>query len=306
MKSIKAVCHTKVSEFRILFIRFLKKASRKLRQTVAWKLRSLKISKKLKALFFIIAFLSSVSVAAQGKFEVFFDFNEDVPNAESKIHLQNWIDANKNVDVIKVFGYCDSVDINDYNKKLAGRRINSVLGILKDNKISIDQNVELNPLGEDFQQSKIQSENRKVAVFYTEAKKPEPKSKTVEILSEQIKKAKPGDLIKLQNINFFNNSDKIVPKSKPVLEDLLCIMRENPKLKIEIQGHICCQLERDSNGISTARARAVEVFLIRNKIAKNRLSSKGFGITKPIHPIPEQNEDEEDENRRVEILIVEN
>jgi flagellar motor protein MotB len=33
---------------------------------------------------------------------------------------------------------------------------------------------------------------------------------------------------------------------------------------------------------------------------------KGFGVTKPIHKIPEKNEVEADENRRVEILILEN
>ncbi len=259
----------------------------------------------MKLHIFIVTLLFSFSLSAQNKFELFFDFNKDFPNAESKIHLQNWIEANKEAKILKVFGYCDSVDANAYNKKLAERRINSVLSVLKSNKVNISPDVELNAFGEDFKQSRIQAENRKVAVFYEETKKPEPK-KNVEILSEQIKNAKPGDLIKLQNINFFNNSDKIVPKSKPILEELYCIMRDNPKLKIEIQGHICCQLERDINGISTARARAVEVFLIRNKIAKNRLSSKGFGITKPIHPIPEKTSEEEDENRRVEILIVEN
>lgn len=63
---------------------------------------------------------------------------------------------------------------------------------------------------------------------------------------------------------------------------------------------------KDINGISTARARAVYVYLLRNKIDRKRLSFKGFGITKPIHPIPEKSEAQEDENRRVEIKIIEN
>ena len=36
------------------------------------------------------------------------------------------------------------------------------------------------------------------------------------------------------------------------------------------------------------------------------MSFKGYGVTRPVHPIPEKNTQEEDENRRVEILIVEN
>jgi flagellar motor protein MotB len=83
-------------------------------------------------------------------------------------------------------------------------------------------------------------------------------------------------------------------------------MEENPKLKIEIQGHICCQLVSDINDVSTARAKTIYSYLIRNKIDRKRMTFKGFGISKPIHKIPEKNETEADENRRVEILIVEN
>jgi outer membrane protein OmpA-like peptidoglycan-associated protein len=36
------------------------------------------------------------------------------------------------------------------------------------------------------------------------------------------------------------------------------------------------------------------------------MTYKGYGVSRPIHPIPEQNSLEEDENRRVEILILEN
>ena len=34
------------------------------------------------------------------------------------------------------------------------------------------------------------------------------------------------------------------------------------------------------------------------------MTFKGFGVTKPIYKIPERNELEENENRRVEIMIV--
>jgi outer membrane protein OmpA-like peptidoglycan-associated protein len=36
------------------------------------------------------------------------------------------------------------------------------------------------------------------------------------------------------------------------------------------------------------------------------MTFKGYGVSKPVHPIPEKNAQEEDDNRRVEILIVEN
>ena len=83
-------------------------------------------------------------------------------------------------------------------------------------------------------------------------------------------------------------------------------MQDNPKLKIEIQGHICCQLTNDLQALSVARAKAVYNFLVSNQINRKRLSFKGFGTTNPIHPIPEKSEKEEQENRRVEIVILEN
>ncbi len=125
-------------------------------------------------------------------------------------------------------------------------------------------------------------------------------------MNKLIRNSKVGETIKLPNIYFFNNSARIVPKSQPTLYDLLCAMEENPKLKIEVQGHICCQLLNDKNDVSTARAKAIYSYLIRNKVDRKRLTFKGFGVTKPIHKIPEKNEVEADENRRVEILILEN
>lgn len=246
----------------------------------------------------LLAFLLfSISTFAQEKTEVFFDFNADVPNSNSTQAFQKWIKENPGVEVIRLSGYCDSVDVSSYNKDLSMRRINSVLKTLKNNAVSISKSVVLEPFGKDFKQSKIQAENRKVVVFY---QKPEVK------LATQIKTSKKGDLIKLKNIYFFNNSDKIVPKSEPVLKELLGVMKDNPKLKIEIQGHVCCKKFGEYENVSTARAKAIYDFLAENKIDKNRLLYKGYGVTRPVHPIPEKNSQEEDDNRRVEIMIVEN
>ena len=103
-------------------------------------------------------------------------------------------------------------------------------------------------------------------------------------------------------------SARVVPQSQPVLYELLCAMQENPSLKIEIQGHICCQTEGDNDltYLSTQRAKIIYNYLVRKKIDRKRLSYKGYGNTQPIYPIPEKNEEERDANRRVEILIVEN
>ncbi len=238
---------------------------------------------------------------SQKQFELFFDFNKDFPNQNSIIATNEWIAANKNIEITKLQGFCDSIDTKDYNKKLAERRIENVGHLLEKSGIKFNKNQERIAFGKDFKQSKIQAENRKVTVFYNEiAEKP------VEIeFTKQIRNSKVGETLKLPNIYFYNNSARLVPKSQSSLFDLLCAMQENPKLKIEIQGHICCQMVDDFAHISTARARAIFNYLLRNKVDRKRMKFVGYGILRPIHKIPEKNAQEEDENRRVEILIVE-
>lgn len=252
---------------------------------------------KIIILFFLVSFKS----LGQKQLDVFFDFNKDFPNQTSILEINEWIAKNKNVEITKLLGYCDSIDTKNYNKKLAVRRIDNVQILLDKSGLKFNKDLEKTAFGKDFKQSKVQAENRKVTVFYTEPLVLPAESE----LTKKIKSSKVGEIITLPNIYFFNNSARIVPKSQPTLIDLHCALEENPKLKIEIQGHICCQLISDINDVSTARARAIYTYLIRNKIDRRRMTFKGFGTTRPIHPIPEKNPQEEDENRRVEILIVE-
>ncbi|MBC8884372.1 OmpA family protein [Flavobacterium piscinae] len=113
-----------------------------------------------------------------------------------------------------------------------------------------------------------------------------------------------GEFLKLKGLNFYNMSDVILPDSRPILEELLQIMKDNPTLKIEIQGHICCK-EIEVEDISIKRAKTVYNYLLSNGISESRISYKGFASTRPIYPLPEKNEEERVANRRVEILILE-
>jgi outer membrane protein OmpA-like peptidoglycan-associated protein len=254
---------------------------------------------KLKiAILFVLFTLKSFG---QKQIEVFFDFNKDFPNQTSILQINEWIARNKNAEITKLLGYCDSIDTKNYNKKLAERRIENVRVLLEKSGLKFSKDLETIAFGKEFRQSKIQAENRKVTIFYNEPIVLPTESE----LTKKIKESKVGEHITLPNIYFFNNSARIVPKSDPTLIDLRCAMEENPKLKIEIQGHICCQTKGDVADVSTARARAIYSYLLRNKIDRKRMTFKGFANTRPIHPIPEKTPQEEDENRRVEILIVE-
>lgn len=256
----------------------------------------------------LIAWLPFVGMA-QNRSEpenltVYFDFDRYDLNENALQTLRLWEAANDSVEVSEIYGYCDWTGTNAYNDSLSVRRIRTVYEYLRAHKIKVSENYQRRGFGEDFDQSKNQSENRKVTLTYFKFT-PVPKSVAGPFQSK-VRTAKTGDLIRLENINFFNMSPRILPKSKPVLNDLLCALEENPKLRIEIQGHICCQTGADYFDVSVARARAIYTYLLQHKISRKRLSFKGFGVTRPIHPIPEKNEQEQEDNRRVEILILEN
>lgn len=255
----------------------------------------------------LILFLITFYCNAQQKFSVYFDFDKYDLNNDAIKKINSWIAEGKKYQVTKLYGFCDWKGTNSYNDTLALKRVNTVYDFLKASKIEVIKDIEIRGFGEDFEQSKIQGENRRVTIMFQEIIDAKSNTETTVIpLTERIKLAKKGDLLKLENFYFFNNSAKMVPKSEPILYELLCIMNDNPKLKIEIQGHICCKRPEQPDPVSEARAKTVYNYLIRKKVDRKRMTYKGYGVSRPIHPIPEKNTQEEDENRRVEILIVDN
>ncbi|MEZ4839827.1 OmpA family protein [Flavobacterium sp.] len=250
----------------------------------------------MKILIYLYSLLFILPLLAQEKVDVFFDFNKANPNSNSIQILNHWIKQNPTAEVYKIEGFCDTVDSKTYNYKLAERRIHTIETILKLNKIIVVDKLERTPFGEDFDFSLNQDENRKVSFFF--------QTPSTNSFSEKVKNAKVGELLKLKGLNFYNMSDEVLPDSKPILNELLEIMNNNPTLKIEIQGHICCK-EVEVEDISIKRAKTVYNFLLSNGISENRISFKGFASTRPIYPLPEKNEEERVANRRVEMLILE-
>lgn len=247
---------------------------------------------------------------SQEKLEVFFGFNQSNLNATALLKINNWILEEPNSKVLKIYGFCDWKGSNEYNDTLSVQRVKTVFDYLKSNNVVFDKDYSQKGFGENFTQIKNQALNRKVEIFYTRLEKeikkdsvPVVKEKT---LSEKVKQGKQGDKIRLKNILFYNNTARVLPKSQSTLFELLKIMQETPNLYIEIQGHICCQPKNAKEFISKARAEAVYNFLINHKIDRKRLTYKGYGVTQPIHPIPENGPLQEEENRRVEILILKN
>ena len=86
----------------------------------------------------------------------------------------------------------------------------------------------------------------------------------------------------------------------PLLDEAVSILKQNPEMKVEIQGHTDSMGSAAYNqGLSEKRAKAIMDYLASHGIASYRLSAKGYGETQPIA----SNETEEGraQNRRVQL-----
>jgi outer membrane protein OmpA-like peptidoglycan-associated protein len=120
-----------------------------------------------------------------------------------------------------------------------------------------------------------------------------------------------GGLAELENIYFVSNVAELMPKSMPTLEALLRFMKENPLVEIQINGHVNypylppVDIQSGEFKLSERRAEAVRDYLVKNGVAKKRMSCKGYGNHRMKYPnaiTPA----EEEANRRVEIVILKN
>jgi len=245
--------------------------------------------------------LMGLSANAQEQVTVYFNFDIAEANTPSGKKLSQWITKNPLARIQKIYGYADKTGDSLYNQDLSERRASYVYDQLKAASLNLE-NVEEKSFGESRSTAAYNPKDRKVVIHYA---RPEVQPAVQSDLSKQLSKAKKGDKIRLSNVNFHMNSDDVLKESRPVLHELLRIMKERPLLKIEIQGHVCCQPENEEK-LSHWRALVVYKYLINGGIDESRLSYTSYGSTRPIHPLPEKNEEERVANRRVEIEIIAN
>jgi OOP family OmpA-OmpF porin len=107
----------------------------------------------------------------------------------------------------------------------------------------------------------------------------------------------------LKDLYFLQSQDVILPESIPELENIYAFLEENPNAKIELQGHTDNQGDFNLNlKLSRNRALAVKNFMIKKGIDAKRISTRGFGGTRPIES--NQTEETRRKNRRVELLVL--
>ncbi|MEG1026034.1 MAG: OmpA family protein [Flavobacterium sp.] len=92
------------------------------------------------------------------------------------------------------------------------------------------------------------------------------------------------------------------------LEKILDVLNQNPTMKLDIRSHTDSRATHQYNeALSDRRAKSTIAWLIKNGVAKNRLTGKGYGETQLVNKCSDGvpcTEEEHQMNRRSEFIIV--
>lgn len=269
------------------------------------------------------------AIQDQHVFTIYFDINRSDLTARSienaiRVEGVDMKTALDSANEVKITGYTDCSGDAAYNQRLSEKRAHAVAAIWK--RLTGDSQVIVSGMGEegcDPGENQYNHDLRRVEIecgisqskTANKASPPPPVVAVESIPGEDFKsasKSEVGAILPITGLNFIGGKHYPLAKSYEVLDELVKIMKDNPSLVIEIQGHVCCGNEPTMDGIdldtgeaklSENRAKFVYEHLIKHGIAAERMSYKGFAETRPL-PITLQDPDLEILNRRVEIMIV--
>lgn len=113
-----------------------------------------------------------------------------------------------------------------------------------------------------------------------------------------------GKSIRLDNVFFAFDKAELLPGHETELNKLVDLMTDFPHMRVRIEGHTDDQGSADYNQrLSEDRAKAVAAYLIKKKVANERITWEGFGKTRPV--AGNDTEEGRSLNRRVEFRVLE-
>ena len=112
-----------------------------------------------------------------------------------------------------------------------------------------------------------------------------------------------GQILRLQSLIFEQSKTKITPESFDELNQLVEIMKKNPSMMIQLEGHTDYKGRASLNmELSQSRVEAVKDYLVDKGVKSKKIKLKAFGGSKPISR--EMEDEKRRINRRVEVRIL--
>lgn len=114
-----------------------------------------------------------------------------------------------------------------------------------------------------------------------------------------------GQVLSFDNIYFDVNSATIKRESYPVLDEVVDILNANPNAQVRIAGHTDSDgAESYNQTLSEERAESVFNYLVSKGIDARRLTTVGYGETRPV--VPNTSAANKAMNRRIEFEVISN
>ncbi len=269
---------------------------------------------------------------------LFYNINQKELSPRHKITLDSLGHLISDTTTIKIWGFADYLGRRDSNYTLSKARAGTVKNylltlhngnrsIVTDGKGQVDAGSKnFSPLGEPL--------NRRVDIVVTKpaakikvATVPVPIKEPVKIREEivpvkksddsvyarinDLPKLNVGDSVSFKELTFLPGRHFLRQAAIHYMVALKDCLKANPNLKIEIQGHICCQYDNKDgldfdtkkNNLSLTRAKYIYDYLVDEGIKPDRLRYKGLGSKEP-KVYPELSAYDQDQNRRVVIVLL--
>jgi outer membrane protein OmpA-like peptidoglycan-associated protein len=114
-----------------------------------------------------------------------------------------------------------------------------------------------------------------------------------------------GKVMRLDNLIFAASTSKIESSSHQELDQVVKMLKDNPKMIIQLEGHTdIIGVPALNMKLSLDRVNAVKNYLVNKGADKSRIKTKAFGGTQPLSR--ENTEEAHKLNRRVELRVLEN
>lgn len=111
-----------------------------------------------------------------------------------------------------------------------------------------------------------------------------------------------GKRIVLRGVHFDFNKSDIRADSRPVLDEAVEVLKENPDLHLTVEGHTDAIGSVDYNQkLSVRRAEAVFRYLVNRGVAPERMDVVGYGKSRPV--ADNDTDSGRAQNRRVELHV---